>query len=359
LKLGLLLVVVVVILVIGVAAIYYAFVQTGGPVLCGSKWECAAGYPIEVGGTYAVAGEQCLNATATVYCIGGQDANSGPQDYVYYATVSSSGNITGWTLSSTAYPQDIYDQSCVASSGYVYCVGGTYDGSSDDVASSYFAQIMPGGTLGSWSSTTAYPIPVDTEWCGAYSSYIYCVGGYNETDGYSQDTAASSSVWYAPLSSSGIGTWTLTTAYPNGDYLPSCYAAGAYLYCIGGADANGNPLGTTYYASLSSSGVGAWTATTPYPVAASGQACVIGSGEILCVGGETSSSPAFTGSVYYAPIIPTGGIGSWKPATSYPVAVGTDCVALSGNVYCVGGLDGSSTGANNYVEYTQIASLTS
>ena len=356
-KLGLLVVVVLVILVIGVAAIYYAFVQTSAPPMCGPKWECAAGYPVEVGGTYAVAEEQCVNATSTVYCIGGQDANGGARSEVYYAAISSSGNITGWTLGLTPYPQDIYDQSCVTSSSYVYCVGGSYDAGTDDVASSYYAQIMPNGTLGTWSTTTAYPIPVDTEWCAAYSSYIYCVGGYNETDGQSADTVASSSVWYAPLASSGIGAWTLTTAYPDNVYLPSCYAADGYVYCIGGADANGNPLETTYYASLSPSGVGAWTATTPYPVAASGQACVIASGEILCVGGETSSSAAFTSSVYYAPIIPTGGIGGWKPGTSYPLAIATTCVALSGNVYCVGGVDGSSVGADGYVEYASLASL--
>ena len=358
-RVGLLVIVVVVILVIGVAAIYFAFVQPSGPTLCGTSWECAAGYPVEVGGTYAIAGEQCINATSTIYCVGGQDANGGPRNEVYYATLSSSGNITGWTVGSTPYPQDIFDQSCVTSSGYVYCVGGTNDASSDDTAASYFAQIMPNGTSGAWSSTTSYPIPVDTEWCAAYSSYIYCVGGYNETDGQSADTVASSSVWFAPLSSSGIGTWTLTTAYPAGVYLPSCYAADGYIYCVGGSDANSNPLDTTYYASLSPSGVGTWTATAAYPVAASGQACVIASGEILCIGGETSSSPSFTGSVYYAPIIPTGGIGSWKAGTSYPLASGTDCVALSGSVYCVGGLDGSSVGADNYVEYGSIATLSS
>jgi hypothetical protein len=350
--------VVVVILVIGVAAIYYAVSQPAGPTLCSSKWECAAGYPVEVGGTYAISGQQCVNVTSTVYCIGGQDANGGPRSEVYYAMVSSSGNITGWTLNSMAYPQYSNGGSCVASAGYVYCVGGSYDSEGDDLASSYYAQQTSGGALGNWSSTTPYPIPADTMSCVSSSSYIYCVGGVNETDGSNADAAATNSVWFAPLSSSGIGAWEHTVPYPASVQYPTCYTAGGYIYCIGGADVNDNSVGTTYYATLSSSGVGTWTATTPYPVAASGQACVIASGEILCIGGETSTSPSYTSSTYYAPVS-SGGIGSWKAGTSYPLGIGTTCVALSGNVYCVGGFDGSSVMSDNYVEYASLASLTS
>jgi hypothetical protein len=87
---------------------------------------------------------------------------------------------------------------------------------------------------------------------------------------------------------------------------------------------------------------------------------VISSGDILCVGGETSGgqSPTYTNAVYYAPVS-AGGIGTWKQSTSYPVSVGTECVALTGDIYCVGGFDGSTAGANNFVEYASLASLTS
>jgi hypothetical protein len=354
------LIVIAVIVIIAVAGIYAVEVLTAAPSTCTSTWHCGAGYPIEIDGTYAVEGLQCVPGNTTIYCVGGADANGGPQNGVYYADISDSGNITGWTPSSSTYPQYIFDQSCVTSSGYIYCVGGSYDDSYDDVASSYYAQIMPNGTLSSWSSTTAYPIPVDTESCVANSSYVYCVGGFNETDGSEADATASSSVWYAPLSSSGIGAWTLTTAYPDGVYLPSCYAANGYIYCIGGVNGNLNAVDTTYYARLSAAGVGSWTQTTAYRVAALLPACVVSVGDILCVGGETgsesSSSPTFTSVVYYAPIT-SSGIGTWDKATSYPISIGTDCVSSSGNVYCVGGLDQSSTGLDSFVEYASITTL--
>lgn len=51
-------------------------------------------------------------------------------------------------------------------------------------------------TLGSWSSTAAYP-QLSVGPCVTYDGYEYCVSGY-----------------YASLTSSGIGTWTATNSYP-------------------------------------------------------------------------------------------------------------------------------------------------
>jgi len=359
-RLSRIIIVVAVVAIIVIAAIYAASVLTAPPSRCTTTWECGASYPVEVGGTSAISGQQCLSGPSTIYCIGGQDADGGPRNEVYYASiVSPSGNVTGWTQGSNSYPQYINGESCVIYSGTIYCVGGSYNDNGDDVASSYYTNVTVSGSLGNWNSTTAFPIPIDTQSCVASSSYIYCVGGNNETDGSNADSTPTSSVWYAPLSATGIGKWSSTTAYPEGTDFPSCVASGSDIYCVGGADSNGNSLGGAYYATLSAAGVGAWTSTTSYPVAGTGQACVIDSGEIMCVGAETSggSSPTYSSAVYYAPIS-SGGIGAWKQGTSYPISVGTTCVVFSGEVYCVGGFDGSSVGETNVVEYASLATLT-
>ena len=352
-------IIVVVVAILVVAAIAVVSILTAAAPKCTPTWSCAARYPVEVGGTFAIAGQQCVSTDSAIYCIGGLDANMGPRSEIYYSVPAPSGNITGWNLSSTSYPQFINGQSCVLYSGTIYCVGGSYNDAGDDVASSYYTSVPSAGPLGNWTSSTAYPVPVDTESCVASSAYIYCVGGVNETDGSNADATQTNSVWYAHLSASGIGEWTKTLAYPANVFYPTCYADGSDVYCIGGADSNGNSVGTVYYAALSSSGVGSWTPTTAYPVAGSGQACVIYSGNILCVGGETSggSSPTYTSAVYYAPIS-SGGIGAWKQATSYPFSVGTTCAAISGEVYCVGGFDQSSVNEDSNVEYASMASLT-
>jgi len=364
-KLRTIILVIVVVVIIGIAALFVAslfLAPSTTTAACTSPWNCASGYPLESSGTYAVGGQSCVSNATYVYCIGGVDYNSEPHNAVYYSSTAS-GNITSWTLNPYAYPQSINVQSCVISSGYVYCVGGSYDDNSDDTGLSYFAQISNAtGALGNWVATTSYPIPVDTQSCVASSSYIYCVGGDNETGGSSSNSVVTSSDWYAKLSSSGISSWNQTTSYPTNVYLPECATANSIIYCVGGADSNGNTLNNVYYAPLSGTGVGTWTQTTAYPVTESNQACVISQGNIYCIAGVTgegssNSNPSFTNAVYYAPIS-SGGVGTWKQAANYPISVQTTCAVSSNNVYCVGGFDGSSSGEDNSVDYASLTSLT-
>ena len=296
--------------------------------------------------------------SANVYCVGGVDSSGAPRNDVYTATLSPAGNITGWRLSPTAYPQSVTGQSCAASAGYLYCVGGIYDKAGDDLTASYFARIFANGSLGGWQPTTPYPIPVDSESCVAASSHIYCVGGNNETGGTESGVAPSSSVWFASLNSSGIGGWVKTTAYPSGIYVPACFGKSGYVYCLGGSDSNGDPQGTAYFAQLTAEGVAKWVLTTSYPVASVGTSCVLASGLVYCVGGETAGgqSPAFTNVVFYASVS-SSGLGVWKQGQSYPRNVATSCVAAQGNAYCVGGFDAGSLGLDGIVNYASLSSI--
>ncbi|MDA4134578.1 MAG: hypothetical protein OK441_03300 [Thaumarchaeota archaeon] len=352
------LIVIAVLVIIALVALY-AFEATLAPASPSKSttWGNAAGYPVQLGGVYGIAGQQCVNSTSYVYCVGGQDANGGPRNEVYTSSnvTPSTVNITGWTSDSNQYPQDINGQSCVASSGYIYCVGGTNDDGGDDVALSYFAPLGSDGVVGTWTQTTSFGVPIDSQSCVASSGYIYCVGGNNETDGSNADSVSSTSVYYAQLSSTGIGAWSSTTAYPGGVYFPTCYSSSGYIYCLGGADSNDNAVSTDFSAPLSSSGVGAWTQTTAYPVQASGQACGISSGRIYCVGGEEADG-TYTGAAYSATVT-SGEIGSWQSEAAYPTSVQTTCVISGAYMYCVGGFDSSSVGENNGVYYASLSSL--
>ena len=255
---------------------------------------------------------------------------------------------------SNVYPETVYGQSCVYYSVNVYCIGGIYDDAGDDIASSYYASLS-NGQVGKWTTTTSFPVPADTLACVASSGYVYCVGGTTESNGLNGTAAASSSVWFAPLKSSGIGNWSTTSSYPSDVYYPICYASQDYIYCLGGADGSGNAVSSVYYATLSSSGVGAWTATTPYPTQLSGQSCVIVSGSIYCVGGQGTQG-AYSKSVYFAPVS-SSGVGAWKQVASYTDAAETDCAYSSGYIYCVGGFDGSSSGETPEVNFASLSSL--
>jgi hypothetical protein len=346
---------IIVVVVIGIVALSAYLLVLNSSNNSSNVWLSAAEYPVQLNGLYGVGGNQCLNSASSIVCIGGQDVNGGPRNEVYISSAvsSSSPNVTSWTASSNVYPVVNNGQACATYSGYVYCVGGSYDDEGDDTASSYYAQLGSGGTIGSWTNTTAYPIPVDTEYCVTSSGYIYCVGGNNETDGTTSDSTMANSVWYANVSSSGIGAWKPTSAYPL--YYPSCYSSSDYVYCIGGTDSSQNPISTSYYAQLTPTGISQWTQTTSYPTSLSGQACAISGTYIYCVGGEGSTN-SYSISVYYAQIS-SSGIGTWKSASNYPDEVLTNCVITSGSLYCIGGFDGSSAGETAATYYVPLSTL--
>lgn len=350
--------IVIAIVIIGIIALF-AFEtlypgSTTAVTSTSSTWLAASNYPIELDGTFGVAAQPCVINAGYVYCIGGQDYEANPYSNVYSSSLSSA-NITSWTAQSNSYPQNILAQPCVAYSGYLYCVGGTYDSSGDDVAESYYTSISQTGTLGSWNATTPYPIAIDSHYCAAASGYIYCVGGNNETDGTNNAAVATNSVWYAPISSSGIGSWSLSLSYPQNIFFPSCVASSSDIYCIGGVNGNDNGVNSVYYATLSSGGVGTWTKTTNYPSSLVGQACAISSGYIYCVGGESGQN-SYSDAVYYAAISSTG-VGAWQKAANYPVNVETTCVASSSDLYCVGGFVSGSTGETASTFYAALSSI--
>ncbi|MDE1762548.1 MAG: hypothetical protein KGH78_05175, partial [Candidatus Micrarchaeota archaeon] len=83
----------------------------------------------------------------------------------------------------------------------------------------YYGQISNPG-VASWSSTSAYPIADNFDnpsECFQYNGYMYCVGGYTGS--------AISQVYYAPLTSGGIGSWIASAnSYPIPNYATSCFA---------------------------------------------------------------------------------------------------------------------------------------
>ena len=352
------LVVLVVISVVAVGGILAYSMLSAPQPSCTPIWKCAAPYPLEGGGAVGVAGEQCVANSTSIYCVGGVDASGGPRNDVYTATTSASGNITGWRQDHSAYPLDVSGQGCAAISEYLYCVGGIHDNAGSDLSASYYTKLLANGSLGVWEPTTPYPIPIDSESCVGWSSHIYCIGGNNETGGTQSNVTPSSTVWFAPVNSSGIGEWARTTSFPSGIFVPSCYVTGGFAYCLNGSDSNEDPLGTSYFAALTADGVGQWTQTRAYPVASVGPSCVIASGYIYCVGGETAGgqSPTFTNFVYFAQVS-SGGIGPWMQGASYPRNAGTSCVTSQGNIYCMGGFDEGTPGLDGVVNYASLSSI--
>ena len=294
-------------------------------------WEPTTSYPT---GIYL---HSCAIYSVYIYCVGGSTGSS-VTAAVYYAEISSTGIVGSWTLT-TSYPGSIYEHSCAIYSDYVYCVGGyTTTGPTTAV---YYAEVSSSG-VGSWTPTTSYPLGIYGHSCAIYSDYVYCVGG-STTGG---PTAA---VYYAEVSSTGVvGSWTLTTSYPTSINAHSCAIYLGYIYCVGGSTLSvSSATAAVYYAEVSSSGVGSWTPTTSYPTKIEATSCAIYSGHIYCVGGYYGSTVTYA--VYYA-AVSLSGVGTWTSTYSYPIDGYYHSCAIysavsSGYIYCVGGYDGGVTAA--------------
>jgi len=232
---------------------------------------------------------------------------------------------------------------CSIYNGYIYCVGTVNSGiASTNAHLVYYAPISSTG-VGTWHSTTSNPVNISWEGCSIYNGYIYCVGSY---------TSPSNQVYYAAVSSTGVGTWQSTTSYPIQMYDDGCSIYNGYIYCVGTGAHTEN---LTYYAPISSTGVGTWQSTTNFPDAINFAGCSIYNGYIYCVGpvNITYSKPSPETQVYYAPVSSTG-IGTWQSATSYPAPLDyAGCAVYNGYIYCVGTYAASPY---NYVYYAPISS---
>jgi hypothetical protein len=71
--------------------------------------------------------------------------------------------------------------------------------------------------------------------------YVYCVGGVGSS-------SYINTVYYATVSSGGIGTWTKAGNYAQSVFT-DCVISSGYMYCVGGADSS-QVYGTTYYIPL-------------------------------------------------------------------------------------------------------------
>lgn len=295
---------------------------------------------------YVIVFTHALPQLATyIYCVG--NSAHGSQNLSFYAPITS--NVIGQWKNTTNYPVGMDDQGCSIYNNYIYCVGTNATVAANE---SYYAQISSSG-IGNWTATTPYPVPFWYGGCSAYRGYLYCVGDWK---------LPSNQSYYAPISSSGIGNWVKTTSYPAPLYWGGCSINKGYIYCIGGGaekhaptalddDITTNPNQTdTFFAPISSSGIGNWTATTPYPFPFTLEGCPIYNDYIYCIGGVKADDRI----AFYAHVS-SNGIGAWIRTTEYPVGmIQGGCVIHAGYIYCIGSRDSSSTG--NQTWYAPVSS---
>jgi hypothetical protein len=166
-------------------------------------------------------------------------------------------------------------------------------------------------------------------------SVLFCVAGNSNLI----NTNAS---YYAPITSNGIGAWQSTTSYPSKAFTESCAEYNGYAYCADGLNASGLS-NSTFYAPITSNGIGIWHRSLPYPVKTYYQSCVVYSGKVYCIGGLTSILSSTATNLAYQSQLSDSGFGLWHNTTGYLISVyGQSCVAGDGNIYCIAGVFGGN-----------------
>ncbi len=145
-------------------AIVFATINGNGTV---GSWTTAASLP-SVGScsSYSVA---AYNGYAYIYFDGSD---------IYYAQINSNGTIGSWTKSSVSMPTNPETGNIFfANNGYLYSITGS--GAGNGSTYTYYAKIGTGGSIGSWSTGTRYPVAADGGASGVANGYIYAITGFS------------------------------------------------------------------------------------------------------------------------------------------------------------------------------------
>lgn len=298
---------------------------------------------------------------------------------------------------SAVAPISITSGSTTTTTDHIYTFGGntaasgTLNGRAANTAAVYSNTINDGtnGTVAgalsasSWA-TEANPLPAGRGFAaGALanglnsmvsgSGAVYVIGGLDPSG------AATSTVYYAPLGSTGaVGVWATTTALPQPRYALGAAVFRGHLYVAGGNDGTDTPTATVYSAPINSDGsLGAWSTTLPsLPIPLAYHQIVITGGVLYVLGGTSTAgidptsnaqSVGTVSTIYYNSINPDGTLtgASWttNPGSlikavekNTVVAIGSDILA-SGGLY--NGASSSSTEESYSTQSTTDASLSS
>jgi hypothetical protein len=212
----------------------------------------------------------------------------------------------------------------------IYVVGGANGGGAQTTV--YLGEANATGDIPMWAATTDLPDARKANSAVTANNYLYTVGGADAA-GVRQP-----SVFYAPVRGDGsLGSWQVTTPLPAPRANLGCVAARGFLYAIGGDDLTPAAVATAFFAPLdpSTGVVGAWTATTPLPIARWALAAVTDGSYIYVIGGLGTSA---TTEVRYSRIEADGALGPWESSEPLLMARFRHSAALAnGHLFVLGG----------------------
>ncbi len=215
---------------------------------------------------------------------------------------------------------------------YVYAIGGSYKENNVSYPGNnvYYAQLLPKGNLSSWHQTTSYPMTFYGCTFFAYNGILYCISGGNTYGGNTNPGGFQS--FAAPINgNAAVGAWHLLSN-EKFDTKGSCFVNFSRVYCMGSSF---SPTNQSVYSQITVNGTETLENTTSYPVRVISLfgislGCAFSFSDIYCAGGSSGAYYQISAS-YYAPLT-SNGIGNWTNTTALGGTNG--CIASNSIIYC-------------------------
>lgn len=274
--------------------------------------------------TQALTFHQAVVQGNFIYVSGGRNANE-IIDQVYSAEIKSDGQLAKWQTLSTL-PTKLYQHAMVATTQYVYVIGG-WDGSNSrkDV---WRAQLQGNGKIGNWESIGAspYPVPIYLHDAVIVNGRIYVLGGVKNR------TERTNQVYYTTINPDGsLGGWQEDRSLPPSSlYRAVAVATTDTIYVTGGWDGT-KALNTIYYSKVNADGkLAEWQAANmPENTGRYYHEALLFDNKLLILGGTTDGA-AETNTVSVAPIQSNGSLDAWTNESTLPQSLQRFAAATTG-----------------------------
>ena len=275
-----------------------------------------------------------------------------PWQQQYQINMSHTGNITGW-VTGTAMPSGLFFGVSVATKNRVYMIGGWNGTSLTNTI--YTAVINADGSLGTWTTTTPFPISFYGAETIVVKNKVYILGGSSD---YGLVTGRLNSIYVATINSDGtLGNWSLSNlTLPT---LLSTFQAVITkdkLYILGGTNGT-TALNSVYYSTINSDGsLGNWVSSTSLPTILMGFRSIITKNRIYLIGGWNGQPYVdYNTNIYTATINSDGIIGGWSIHGAIPIGIAENQIYITNNViYLLGGINGSGTLSSVYYIFIKL-----
>ena len=197
-----------------------------------------------------------------LYIVAGLDGVSNTcMNAIQWARPKADGHLEGWRESPSYPGAGVHCTAAVATPGYIHLIAGLKSDNTPEKAV-WTARVAANGSILGWEPGPTFPITLFYHNAGVAGGHVWVWGGLKVKDNMSVNT----SIYCAPILSSGkLGPWAVSPAtLPTGFYAAAGTVSGSYLFsfCPRYSGGGVNASSDIWYAEVTQSGISPWIRET-------------------------------------------------------------------------------------------------